>query len=334
MLFQNKTRRHLAWLTALTLLFSYAEMLLPRIVPFFRLGLGNIAILAALPLAPGPFFLLTVLKAVAASLMAGTLFSPFVLISLGQSILSGLLMYGLFHMNRLCKNKLLSLYGISLCGSALSAVVQIALSSLYLGRGTYTLLGPMLIFNAVSGILTAFLCQVLELEGGSLPLGSATVVSSPTPSNGAHPHTLGTICLAVLILVAAAGVFFLRSVYVLAGAFVLSLIFQKISGRKIMVIPYISLWLFVLISSILIPEGKILFSLGNFSITQGALLSGIQKALKLSTVCALSQCAANLRPSENTLLGLSLSCYRRMLDVLNSEKGSVLARVKKAIRSQ
>ena len=62
---KNQKREQLAFLTALTLLFSYIEMILPRFVPFFRLGLANVVILLSLELYFGLFFLLALLKAVA-----------------------------------------------------------------------------------------------------------------------------------------------------------------------------------------------------------------------------------------------------------------------------
>ena len=81
------SKNTLAYLWALTLLFSYAEMVLPRLVPFFRLGLANTVILLALDINFSSFIILSILKATAASLMGGTLFSPFFLISLLQSVL-------------------------------------------------------------------------------------------------------------------------------------------------------------------------------------------------------------------------------------------------------
>ena len=66
---ENKIKQKLAYLTALTLLFSYAEMILPRFLPFFRLGLSNAVILLSLEIEAGPFILLAFLKAIASSLM-------------------------------------------------------------------------------------------------------------------------------------------------------------------------------------------------------------------------------------------------------------------------
>lgn len=358
---QNKNR--IAYLTALTLLFSYAEMLLPRIVPFFRLGLGNIVILLSFDLCLPSFLILTVLKAAASSLMGGTLLSPFFLISIAQSVFSGLLMYSLFYLNRNFKEKLLSVYGISVAGSALSALIQVLLCTIYLGKGTLSLLGPMLLFNTISGILTAALSQTLKIQpanniggslppiksfasanillgvgGGSLPLSPAANASSATLSTGSdaarNARFKKTFVLAALLLIFAAAVLLIKNIYILTAALVLALIMQKLSKRKILLLPHLSLWIFVIISCLFIPEGKILFKIWNFSVTQGALFTGIEKALKLSCVSALSQCAAGLRPDEKTLLGLSLGYYRRLSDFFRNAEGSLFTRIKLTLSAQ
>ena len=371
MQFHNKKR--IAYLSALTLLFSYAELLLPRIIPFFRLGLGNVAILMAFEMPFPAFLLLSVIKAVAASLTGGTLFSPFFIISLAQSVSSACLMFVLFKLNKVCRGKLMSIYGVSLAGSALSAFVQIGLCTLYLGQGTFSLLGPMFLFNAVSGLITAFIAEVMKAgwsgenavtdtvtgnAGAVTTIEDAETVADPATkaalANGENAENTTAlnapqsstqtketrkrnaalqIVLAIAIIAAGAGIFFIDSIPVLCGALVLSFVFQIISGRKIFIIPHISLWLFVLISSLFVPNGKVLYTLWNFSITQGALFSGIEKALKLSAVSALSQCAASLRPPENSLLGLSLSYYRTLSDKFRNTKGNLFARLKATLQS-
>ena len=247
--------KSLAYLCALTLLFSYAEMILPRIVPFFRLGFANTVILIALDIDFGSFIVLSVLKAAAASLMGGTLFSPFFLISLAQSLLSALVMRLLY---KLISKKLLSLYGISIAGSAASALVQIGLASLYIGKGTFSLLGPMLIFNTISGALTAFLCEKLQIkENLDFTKIPETEAASQSPQN--RTTTALQIILAILLLSLSASIFFIKNLLVLACAFVLSLIAQKLCERKIFFIPHLSLWLFIFISMIFVPNGEVIF---------------------------------------------------------------------------
>ena len=322
MQFQNKNK--IAYLGALTLLFSYAEMLLPRFTPFFRIGLGNIAILLAFDLNPLSFMLLTLIKAFASSLMAGTLFSPFFLISLGQSFFSGMMMYLLARLNRKCKNKLFSLYGISILGSAVSALIQIFLSTLYLGKGTYSLLGPMLLFSLFSGIITAFFSLILHIPEQAPNLIRKENVEKKQP----------VLLLALLILSASAAIFMIKNLIILSLALILALILQLISGRKIYIYPHISLWIFVVISTLFIPNGEVLIKIGTFSITKGSLIMGITKALKLSIVSALSQCAASLKPRGDRPLALVLAYFTALSNLFRSSQGNFIQKLKTTLQAQ
>ena len=317
--------KSLAYLCALTLLFSYAEMILPRIVPFFRLGFANTVILAALDIDFASFIVLSILKAAAASLMGGTLFSPFFLISLAQSLLSALVMRLLY---KLISKKLLSLYGISIAGSAVSAIVQIGLASLYIGKGTFSLLGPMLIFNSISGIITAFFCEKLKLKE-NLDFTKLPEIENTETSEKLKKRTTPVlqITLAILLLCVSASVFFIKNLIVLTCVLLLSLIAQKLCKRKIYIIPHLSLWLFIFISMIFVPNGEVLFKFWIISITKGSLTMALQKALILSTVSALSQCAVCLKPGRNTLLGLSFEYYRLMINRFTENEGTIINKI-------
>lgn len=326
------SKNTLAYLCALTLLFSYAEMVLPRLVPFFRLGLANTVILLALDINFSSFIILSILKATAASLMGGTLFSPFFLISLLQSASSALVMRFLY---KLISKKAISLYGISVTGSAISAVVQIFFTSLYIGKGTFALFGPMLIFNTASGLLTAFfseksgLKESLEyMKFNSEKLESFTSISMQSEKNS---HKVPQILLALILIIASVSVFFIKNLIILVCIFILSLAAQKLSKRKILILPHISMWLFIVISSVFTPNGKVLFKLWNLSVTQGALMTAAQKALTLSTVNAFSQCAVSLKPGKNTLLGQSLEYYRIMSNRFRKSEGQIIKRITYAL---
>ncbi len=328
---QNKNE--LAYLCALTLLFSYAELILPRIFPFFRLGLANTVILIALDLNFTSYLLLSILKATAASLTGGTLFSPFFMISILQSLASALVMRLLY---KVISKKLISLYGISVAGSAVSAFIQILFTSLYIGAGTFALLGPMLIFNTISGILTAFFCEksgikesynYIEENSANLKTGY-----SDFEANEKSARKGLQIFFAAILITASVSVFFIKNLILLAFVFTISLLAQKLAKRKIFLIPHISMWLFIFISAVFLPNGKVLCKIWNFSITEAALLMGLQKALTLSTVSALSQCAVCLKPGRKTLLGLSLDHYKIMSDRFRKAQGSLIARITSALR--
>ena len=328
---QSRNKASLAYLCALTLLFSYVEMILPRIVPFFRLGLANTVILLALDINFGSFMILSILKATAASLIGGTLFSPFFFISLVQSFVSALIMKFLY---KFISKKAISLYGISVVGSAVSAIVQIILASLYIGKGTFALLGPMLIFNTVSGIVTAFFSEksgikesISLIENDSQKIELQIQISESEKNY----RPLVQIFFAILLIAVSISIFFIKNLIILAIALVISLLAQKLSKRKIFILPHISLWLFVFISALFIPNGKVLFKLWNISVTQGALLIAAQKSLTLSTVSALSQCAVSLKPGKNTLLGQSLAFYRIMSDRFRKAEGSIIKKINYAL---
>lgn len=365
---QNKNC--IAYLTSLSLLFSYAEFFLPRFA-FFKLGLSNIVILSSLNLNFSSFMILCFLKSLTSSFLSGTLFSPFFLISLGQSIFSGLLMFALNLIFK--KRKFVSIYGISVLGSTFSALVQIFLASLYLGFGTFSLLGYLLIFSVFTGIFTAYFCIKLNLEfyvenkknlstpenfnfdfksekicqpkpvaalrqaqyprsrsidSGSVNLQILNQVQNDINSQKSRKSKLKSIILILLILIFSLVIFMIQNIYILLGCFLVSLILQIIFGRKILILPHIFTWIFVIISCLLIPSGKNLFKILNFPITQGALFIGIKKSLQLSASMALSQCAAKIDFESNNLLGLTFFYFKNFCETFKNINGNVWKKLK------
>lgn len=319
-LFSNEDKNKVAYLCALTLMFSYAELLLPRIVPFFRLGLGNIPVLLGFGLRFPAFLLLVFVKALCASLTSGTLFTPFVLISVGQSVASGCVMYLLNKsLGKIKDGKFLSLYGISVCGSAVSAFVQIFLSSIYLGRGTWTLLGPMLVFSLFSAFVTAFIALCMNLTGETPVLKYSSVESKKR--NWAIPVLIFILILIILTFV-------IDNLWILLGFTIFSLAMQKLCGRKIFVLSYFCMWLFVIFTSLLVPEGKVLFGIGSFNVTYGALQEGVIKSLKLTSVMALSQaCAALDFGKSNGFVVKVLLFYKGMNNAFLHKDGKLLEKL-------
>lgn len=326
---QLSNKNRIAYLASLTLLFSYGELFIPRFIPFFRLGLGNIAILLAFTLSPLEFLILTFIKAISSCLVSGTLFTPFFLISVFQSVVSGFLMYLLV---KLFRGGLLGVYGVSMLGSAVSALIQILLCSLYLGQGTMELLGPMLCFSVFSGILTAWLSFVLHIPDSSpqliLKKKDDDDDDATAPKKGAFAKNIIRIlliCTSIILIVV------FKKIPVLVAGMVLSFCAQLMCGRKIKLLPHISVWLFVIISCLIMPQGKVLFSVLRWKITQGALMTGIEKAVKLSALTALSQCAANIRPKGNGLIATSFAYFGGLCKIMNTAEGNLIKRIKASL---
>lgn len=325
---QNDNKTRIAYLGALALLFSYAEMFIPKIVPFFRLGLGNIVILLAFDFSFPSFLLLNLIKIIANSMLSGTLFSPFFLISFAQGYASGIVMYILAKIFR--NGKLLGVYGISLAGSAVSAVIQILTSSLYLGTATFSLLGPMLIFSIFSGFITAFLAIHLQIPQNAPELRITTSENEKFLSNRK------VVAISVLILITVTLVMMMNSLILLGIMLTAAFVFQVMCRRKIYWLPHIGLWIFVIIFSLITPNGIVIVNLLGFSITEGALVLGVEKSLKLSIIMALSQGAASLKPKPDSksLLNLTLLYFGGFSNVLRSAEGKLIQKVKIALSAQ
>ena len=339
MQFQNKIqiKNRIAYLASLTLLFSYAELFIPKFIPFLRLGLGNIIILLAFSL-PFPYFLLlNMIKILANCMLQGTLFSPFLIISLGQGFASAMVMYVLSKISVIkTKSKsvnILSLYGISLIGSAVSAIIQILLTGLYLGKGTYALLGPMLLFSAVSGLVTAFFACHLKIQESYPELIKSQSLSAVKIKDESN---LSKIIIGILVLICAGIVIYIDRIVFILPLFAAALIFQLICHRKIMILPYLSLWLLVLVCYIFIPNGEVLFRLWNLTVTKGALATVVIKAGKLSILMSVSQAASSIRPSDNSesIISLTLAYFSGFTNSYRNAKGNIYKKLQAALDSK
>ena len=308
---QEKKER-LSYLGALALLFSYAESALPRFTPFFKLGLSNAVILAASGLDFSSFLLLCLVKSAAASLMSGTLFTPFFIVSIVQSLLSGSLV---FFLRRMC-GKSLSLFGISILASAFSSLAQVLLCSFYLGRGVWNFLGPMLIFSAFSGIFTAFLALRLGLEKtlqsqSTKKIGSSSIDYASSLSSA---EKISSALKIILVVAFSVFVFSTSKLLFLFAALFLSAFLQKTSGRRILFLPHFLMWIFVFLSSVLVPNGKIIIKIWKISMTDGALLLALEKCLRLSSSLCLSRYASTISFPNGSVLSMTLSFFRKMSD--------------------
>ncbi len=323
---QYPNKKQIAYYASLALFFSYIELMLPRFLPFMKVGLSNIAILLSLNLPFSSFLLLTLLKSIITSFVSGTLLSPFLLISLAQSFASALFMYGLFKI----KGKWISIYGISILGSALSALVQLYMASFYLTEGTFKLSGPMLFFSAFSGLITAFFSRLLKMEDGCPSLiykNEKEICQRKNKNSKKSSDTFYNIFTAVSIFISSAIVFYEKNIYLLLSCMIFSFLFQILSGRKVKILPHVMMWIFIFLVSLFSFEGKVLFSIGRFSITQGALKEALEKSLKLSSAMALSQCAWNLTFKEDSILQMSMNYYFALQAFYKKENGNLLKKI-------
>ena len=140
----NETRRNIAFLGALCVFLSTVEYLIPKPLPFMRLGLANLPILLALSfMKPKEIIILVALKIAGQGFINGTLFSYIFLFSLGGTVASASVMMVLYY----AAGRWMSFIGISLGGAMASSLVQLVIARwLIFGKGT-RLMAPLLIIS-------------------------------------------------------------------------------------------------------------------------------------------------------------------------------------------
>lgn len=309
---QYQDKKKLAYLAGLSILFGSVELFIPKILPFFRLGLANIPMLLALDLGFPSFMILALLKALGNSYIAGNIFSFFVLVSIAQSLSSAFIMY------LANKTKFFSRYGISLSGALVSSIVQLAVASLYVGNSVFAFLPLMLIISFFSALLVAYLASKLD---------TLKVPDLKHEQKNEKPST----ALISMIALSAIAIMLIDNPLLLLIAFLSALILQKSTGRKILILPHLAFFAAMVFCSLIAPEGRILLEIGSFKITEGALISGTVKALRLSGTIALSQAYSSfLRPGDN-LLGETLRYFTLLFSAFKKSDGKLEERILKTL---
>ena len=119
---------------------SAIEYMLPKPMPFMRLGIANLPILLAVDILPFRWFLaLAAVKVIGMSLISGTLFSYVALFSLAGTMAAALVMWGA----RRAGGKFISQIGVSIAGAMVSNAVQILIARFLVFRETAWLIAPL-----------------------------------------------------------------------------------------------------------------------------------------------------------------------------------------------
>ena len=144
--------RTLSLLGGFCFFLSTLEFMVPKPLPFIRLGLANLPLLLALDIMPfSSFMILSAVKICGQALISGTLFSYVFLFSLGGTGASALLMYAL---HRGLGKERISLIGIGAAGALASNGVQLVLAYFFIfGDSVRYVAVPVLALGLVTGSL-------------------------------------------------------------------------------------------------------------------------------------------------------------------------------------
>jgi len=151
---RSDRREITAFYGALCLFLSAVEYLIPKPLPFFRLGLANLPLLLGLRfLKPVDLVLVLLLKVLGQGLINGTLASYVFLFSLTGSLVSIFTMAMVYRFG----GRHVSLVGVSLSGALGSSLVQAALAVLFIFGETARVILP---FSIGSGVVTGLILGI------------------------------------------------------------------------------------------------------------------------------------------------------------------------------
>lgn len=150
----------LAILAAVAMFLSTLEYLIPKPVPFFRIGFANIPLLVTMRFfRPRHVLALALIKVVGQGLIHGTLASYVFLFSLFGTMASAVVMLGLFYGG----GRRISLVGVSTGGAIASNVIQVLLSVQFIfGPASWIIAPPFLIAGIAAGVLVGIISQAVS----------------------------------------------------------------------------------------------------------------------------------------------------------------------------
>jgi len=339
---EGERHRRLALLGSLCFFLSAIEYLIPKPLPFMRIGLANMPLLLALDIiGPGDFFLLALLKILGQGLIGGMIFSHVFLFSVAGTLSSALVMFAL---RRLPGKKLLGFAGLGCAGAMASNCAQLFLARyLIFGPALRYLAAPFLVSGLVTGIGLGLICEYFcrhsvwfsnlsrrGAESSSLRLRAFARTSSPN-----SPFAPSRLCerslfnsfnaegLFIAGLLMALIFMFNRSMEVRIAQYLFFCMLAFVFGKKINLLTTVLFMVSIIFFHLLAPFGKVIAVLGPLRITQGALYAGIDKAVTISGLVILSRvCIRNdlkLPGTIGSVLGESL----RLLELMRERKGMI-----------
>jgi heptaprenyl diphosphate synthase len=334
-------RTTLALLGSLCLFLSAIEYLIPKPLPFMRIGLANLPLLLALNiLGAKDFFLLALIKVLGQGIIGGTLFSWVFLFSVAGTFSSAALMYLL---RGFLSQKYLGFTGLSCAGAIASNGIQLVLARyLVFGPALRYLAPPFLASGFITGIALGLSCEYFCRRSrwyarhtryaghtGAPHDEPATEVAAEIPDEAVpQKKTLwdatfssvglfcAGLCMALIFL-------FSPSLTSHVLQFCFFFLLALISGKKTNFLLTIMFMGGIVFFNLLVPYGKVLAVFGPLSITEGSLISGLEKAIILQGLLLLSRACIKSDLRLPGTVGFLLGDSFRILELMRAKKGVI-----------
>jgi len=290
----DKTDRMTAWFGALCFFLSTIEYMIPKPLPFLRLGLANLPVMLSINVLPLPsFFVLVSIKILGQGLIGGTLFSYIFLFSAAGTAASALVMLAL----KKTFPHGLSYIGISVAGAFASNAAQLILARYYIfGESAWYIASPFLAVGAASGTLLGLFANAFAAKSrwyADVVSGNITFAEVRKPGLVADPtkkRVFNTpvfrFCAGMTMLLA---LLFSDSPAIQAVLASAAVALVLLDSSRIRLIPVIGMAGSIIVFNLFVPFGKVLWSPFYLPITEGALLSGVKKALTVEGMIFISR---------------------------------------------
>ena len=229
------------------------EYAIPKPLPFMRLGIANMGIMLALYVLPiRQVLFLTLIKVLLQALISGTFFSYIFLFSFFGSFSS---VFAMILCKNLFKSKI-SFLGICLSGALANNLCQILLSYLMIFRSSTSYIAPILL---ISGFISSLVLGIFTQNFAKNSIWYDSLLKDENINTQIETISLNQ-----------------ESEFDLTKN-------KKTNSKKFVknLISSFMLLLSIVFFSLLLPSGKLLFSIGSFKITQDALFLGLRRGLIL-----------------------------------------------------
>jgi len=345
----GKTRQPaLALLGSLCLFLSAIEYIIPKPLPFMRIGLANLPLLLALDIfGPADFFLLAALKVIGQGILTGSLFSYVFLFSLAGTFSSAALMYS---MRKLLGKKYCGFAGLGCAGAMASNGVQLLLAGYLIFGASLRYVAPLFLASGfITGISLGLLCEVFCRRSRWYAIHAGTPPPAVQAADNSHteqrPRQEGaatskreerriqrrerwnkmfnTPLLFAIGGALAAALIFSPSLPVCAAVFAVLCAIARLSGTKTNIAAAALVMAGIVFFNLLAPHGKVLFELGPLRVTQGSLFAGLRKALTLEGLLLLSGACVKSDLRLPGKFGLLLADTFTLLEKMRSRKNSI-----------
>jgi heptaprenyl diphosphate synthase len=327
----------MAALAALSLFLSTVEYMIPKPLPFIRLGLANVPLLIALKFPPASFFTLVFVKILGQALISGTIFSYIFLLSLSGTLVSAAAM---FLLRRAVPEKYISLTGISITGSFLSNITQITMARFFiLGPAAVYIIPPFIAAGVVSGTALGMFCENFTRKSlwyrgerpseqffaevkAAIPPSRPGFNRKPLLDTSAFPPK----ALFFAGLVMSASILLSGSPLVKTVLFFVFMLAALAAGRAGNLLFTAIFFAVITAFNALIPYGRVIYEIGVFRLTEGALLQGVSKAATVEGLIMLSRVTISPRLRLPGRAGALLSEAFLLLPRLLEQKGRIRAK--------